>query len=59
VLSALDRFDGLFFRVAKKYLDNVKGVDVVVMQDDLTLIEGVAPLAYVPPTGSKWTIQTL
>lgn len=56
-LSALERFDGLFFRVARKYLGSVRDVDVVVMVDDLTLVDGDAPLAYREPEGSEWGKQ--
>jgi hypothetical protein len=53
-LPALERFDGLFFRVARKCLDNIKDVDVLVMVDDLTLVDGTTPLAYREPVGAKW-----
>jgi len=53
-LPALERFDGLFFRVARKYLSKARDVDVVVMIDDLTLVDGNAPLAYREPEGSEW-----
>jgi hypothetical protein len=57
LLPAFERFDGLFFRVARKYLGSVRGVDVVVMVDDLTLVDGDAPLAYREPVGSVWGRQ--
>jgi len=57
LLPALKRFDGIFFRVARKYLESVKDVDVVVMRDDLTLVEGEASLPYNPPKGDKWGMQ--
>ena len=53
-LSALNRYDGVFFRVARKYLGKVKDVDVVVMRDDLTLVDGDAPMPYIPPIGDVW-----
>ncbi|MCS7096760.1 MAG: hypothetical protein RMK50_06860, partial [Nitrososphaerota archaeon] len=56
-MSALERFDGLFFRVARKYLGSVKDVDVVVMVDDLTLVDGDEPLAYREPVGGEWGKQ--
>lgn len=56
-LPAFDRFDGLFFRVARKYLADIKGVDVIVMVDDLTLVDGNAPLPYCKPAGSEWGKQ--
>ena len=57
LLPALERFDGLFFKVARKYLGSVKDVDVVVMVDDLTLVDGDEPLAYHEPEGSEWGKQ--
>jgi len=57
LLPALEHFDGLFFRVARKHLGGVRGVDVVVMVDDLTLVDGDTPLAYREPVGSEWGKQ--
>jgi len=57
LLPAFERFDGLFFRVARKYLSSVRDVDVVVMVDDLTLVDGDSPLAYREPVGSEWGKQ--
>lgn len=56
-LPALDRFDGLFFRVARKCLADTKDVDVIVMVGDLTLVNGNAPLPYRKPAGSEWGKQ--
>ncbi|MEM1674380.1 MAG: hypothetical protein QXI56_05855 [Candidatus Bathyarchaeia archaeon] len=53
LLPALERFDGLFFRVARKYLGGVRDVDVVIT-DDLTLVDGDSPLAYRAPEGGEW-----
>ena len=58
LLPALERFDGLFFRVARKYLSQVKNIDVLVMVDDLTLVEGNAPLPYHEPKGREWGRQS-
>jgi len=58
-LPALKRYDGLFFRVARKYFENVRNLNVIVMKDDLTLVDGEAPLAYSPPKGDKWSVQAL
>jgi hypothetical protein len=57
-LSAVERYDGLFFRVARKYLSSMKDVDVVVMADDLTLIDGDTPLQYREPEGEQWGQQS-
>jgi len=53
-LPAIDRYDGLFFRVARKYLKEAKDVDVAVMVDDLTLVNGVTPLPNIEPEGQHW-----
>jgi len=57
LLPALERFDGLFFRVARKYLSSIEDVDVVVMVDDLTLVDGDTPLPFREPVGDKWGKQ--
>jgi len=57
LLPALERYDGIFFRITRKYLGNAKDVDVLVMIDDLTLVEGNAPLAYSAPKGNEWGKQ--
>lgn len=46
ILPAIERYDGLFCRVARKYLGDVKDVNVVVMVDDLTLVDSATPLPY-------------
>jgi len=58
VLRALDRYDGVFFRVARKHLGKVKDINVIVMNDDLTLIGGNAFRPYIPPVGDTWRKQT-
>jgi len=57
-LSALERYDGIYFRVTKKYLRQVQNIDVVVMVDDLALVEGASSLGYVPPKGNVWGRQS-
>jgi len=56
-LTAIERYDGVFFRVARKHLERVRDVDVVVMIDDLTLVEGNSYLPYIPPEGERWGKQ--
>lgn len=53
-LPAFERYDGIFFRVAKKHLPNVENVDVLVMTDDLILVELSTPIPYQPPKGREW-----
>jgi hypothetical protein len=59
LLPAFERYDGLFFRVARKYLGDAKDVDVAVMTDDLTLVDGSALLAYTEPEGRHWGGKTI
>jgi hypothetical protein len=53
-LTAYERLDGLFFRVARKYLKTIKEVNVAVMLDDLTIVDGSTQLQYTEPEGTKW-----
>lgn len=53
-LPAIERYDGLFFRVARKYLKDARDVDVAVMVDDLTLVDGLTALADTEPEGEHW-----
>lgn len=57
-LTAMERFDGVFFRVLRKHLQRATDVDVVVMVDDLTLVDGNSYLQYTQPEGEKWGRQT-
>ena len=57
LLPALERYDGIFFRITRKYLSNAKDVDVVVMKDDLVLVDCKTPLTYNPPKGEEWGKQ--
>ena len=57
LLPAFERFDGLFYRVTRKYSNEAKDVDIIVMTDDLTLVEGSTLLPYREPMGSKWGKQ--
>lgn len=58
-LPALERYDGLFFRVARKYLKSIKGLDVVVMIDNLTLVDASTRLPYKEPEGTQWGTKTV
>lgn len=59
LLPAIERYDGLFSRVARKYLGDAKDVDVAVMIDDLTLVDGSAPVPYNEPEGRHWGGRTI
>jgi hypothetical protein len=40
-------------------MDEVKEVDVTVMTDDLTLLDGSAPMSYDEPEGTSWGDKTI
>jgi hypothetical protein len=54
LLPAIERYDGLFFRVARKYLNDVTDVDTVVMTDNLVVVDGSRSMPYCEPEGNKW-----
>lgn len=54
LLPAVERYDGLFFRITRKYSSSVKDVDVLVMRDDMVLVDSKTALPYSPPEGEKW-----
>lgn len=58
-LPVLERYDGIIYRVARKYLGDVKDVDVAVMRDNLTLVDGSALVPYSKPEGEHWRIKTI
>jgi len=58
-LPAIERYDGLFFRIARKYLGNTEDVKVLVMKDDLTLIDANKLLPYAPPEGENWKTKSI
>jgi len=51
-LPAIERYDGIFYRIARKYMP--KDVDIMVMTNDLILIDADTPLPYKPPKGKTW-----
>jgi len=53
-LPAIERYDGLFFRIARKYLKDIRDVDSTVMVDDLSLVDDTAPLPNIEPEGQHW-----
>jgi len=54
LLPAIDRYDGLFYRVTRKYIRDNKDVDSVIMLGDLTLVNGITPIPYSAPEGDDW-----
>jgi hypothetical protein len=52
-IPAINRYDGLFVRIARKYTEKQE-VDIVLMLDDLTLVNGSTRLPYIRPEGVDW-----
>jgi hypothetical protein len=59
LLPALERYDGISYRIARKYLRDVEDVSVVVMIDDLTLVNSDVPMPYSEPEGGSWSHKTI
>jgi len=55
-LPAIERYDGLLYRIVRRNMDKVKkkGVDIVIVTEDLEIITPKTKLPYKPPAGSKW-----
>lgn len=51
-LPAIERYDGIFFRIARKYRN--EDVDIMILNDDLVLIKADELLPYSPPRGQEW-----
>jgi hypothetical protein len=59
LLPALERYDGISYRIARKHLRDVEDVSVVVMIDDLTLVNSDEPILYSEPEGGSWRHKTI
>jgi len=55
-LPALERYDGLFYRIVRKYSRELekKGIDVIIVTEDLEVVTPETKLPYKPPAGDKW-----
>ncbi len=55
-LPAIERYDGLFYRIVRKNMDKMKekGIDVIIITEDLEVVTPETKLPYKPPVGSKW-----
>lgn len=56
-LPAIERYDGIFYRVTRKYRD--ENVDVLILGDDLKLMREDVLLPYNPPHGDDWHSYTV
>jgi len=55
-LPAIERYDGLFYRIIRRNMDKVKekGIDIIIITEDLELATPETKLPYKPPVGNKW-----
>jgi len=55
-LPAIERYDGLFYRIVRKYVDKLKekDVDVIIITEDLDIVTPETKLPYKPPVGESW-----
>lgn len=53
LMPAIDRYDGVFYRVARKHLSG-KDIHVLIMDDKLQLIDASEKILYSPPIGNMW-----
>ena len=56
LLPAIERYDGLFYRIVRRNMDKVKekGIDIIIITEDLELVTPETKLPYKPPVGNKW-----
>ena len=57
-LPAIERYDGQFYRIVRKYMDELreKDVDVIIITEDLDVVTPEMKLPYKPPTGDQWKV---
>ena len=55
-LPAIERYDGLFYRIVRKYIDKIKekDIDVIIVTEDLDIVTPEMKLPYKPPVGERW-----
>jgi len=55
-LPAIERYDGLLYRIVRRNMDKVKekGMDIVIVTEDLEVVAPETKLPHKPPAGSKW-----
>jgi hypothetical protein len=58
-LPALERYDGIFFRVTRKYCSSIQRLDIAVMTDNFTLVNASTSLGYTEPEGTQWGNKTI
>lgn len=55
-LPAIERYDGIFYKIVRKYMDKVreKGIEILIVTEDLEVVTPDTPLPYKPPKGNHW-----
>jgi len=55
-LPAIERYDGLFYRIVRRYMDKLreKDIDVVIITEELDVVTPETKLPYKPPVGESW-----
>ena len=55
-LPAIERYDGLFYRIVRRNMDKVKekDIDIIIIAEDLEVATPETRLPYKPPVGNKW-----
>lgn len=55
-LPALERYDGVYFRLVRKHLPMVRDVKVYVVTEDLELVRADQQIPYKLPIGKSWRL---
>ena len=55
-IPAIERYDGLLYRIVRKHMDKLeeKGIDVIIITEDLDVVTPQTKLPYKPPVGVNW-----
>lgn len=55
-IPAIERYDGAVYRIIRKNLERVaeKGIDILIITEDLDVITSDTKLPYKPPVGESW-----
>jgi len=55
-LPAIERYDGLFYRIVRKHADKLreKDIDVIIVTEGLDVVTPDTKLPYKPPVGESW-----
>ena len=56
LLPAIERYDGIYYRIVRKYMDKIKKkrIDIIIITEDLELLQSNSLLPYKSPKGKDW-----